>query len=388
MRKRTVLFSLGAALLLPVIAAPIVLAPGPVASDTPPAAAIDSAEQAQIIAGMRPPKHERPVIALVTSNAATEVSDFLSAYGVLRRADVADVTVVAERAERVRLYPSLSIEPEETMRVFDERHPDGADYVVVPAMDPGDDPVVANWIADQYRKGAKIVSICKGARMLATAGLLDGRRATSHWSAIAELQAKHPTMQWVPDRRYVSDRGVTTSTGISASIPVMLALVEAIGGRETAERVAGELGVTTWDARHRSAAFELTGEHKKTFVRNTLTFWRHETIGIPVVENVDEVALGLMVDAYSRTQLTKVVTVGNNGDAVRSRHGLMIRADRPIETATVDEMLPAPSGDAPATALEQELPRIAQRYDRPTAAMVALVMEYPWSAGATRVAGR
>jgi transcriptional regulator GlxA family with amidase domain len=388
MRKRTILLGLGATLLLPLIAAPIVLAPGQVATDTLPAEAVEEAEQAQIIEAMRPPKRERPVIAIVAWNNATEVSDFLSAYGVLRRADVADVTVVAERAEPVQLYPSLSIEPEATMRAFDERYPDGADYIVVPAMDPGNDPFVADWIAAQYRKGARIVSICNGSRMLATAGLLDGRRATAHWSAIPELQEKHPTMRWVQDRRYVTDNGVMTSTGISANVPVMLALVEAIGGRETAVRVAGELGVTNWDARHRSSAFELTREHKKTFVRNTLTFWRRETIGIPVVENVDEVALGLTVDAYSRTALTKVITVGNNGKAVRSRHGLMIRPDRPIETATVDDMLPAPRSDAPAMTLERELPRIASRYDRPTAAIVALVMEYPWAADYTRAASR
>jgi putative intracellular protease/amidase len=386
MRKRTIFISLGAALGLALIAAPIVLAPGQAATDTRPVAAVDSAEQARTIEAMRPPKRERPVIAIIARNDGTEVGDFLMTNGVLRRAGVADVIVVAERAEPIRLYPAdLSVEPEATAAAFDERYPDGADYVVVPAMDPGTDPFVAEWIVAQHRKGAKIVSVCNGSRMIATAGLLDGRRATGHWSAIAELQAKHPTMQWVSDRRYVTDNGVTTSTGITASVPAMLALVEAIDGRTTAERVAGELGVTGWDARHRSSAFELTLEHRKTFVRNTLTFWRRETIGIPVVEGVDEVALAMTVDAYSRTQLANVVTVGTNGGTVRSRHGLMMRPDRPIETAAVDEMLSAPQSDAPAMTLEQELPRIASRYDRPTAAIVALVMEYPWAADGNEV---
>jgi putative intracellular protease/amidase len=389
MRKRTILLSLGGVVLLLLVAAPIVLAPSQATTNPLPAPAVEESEQAQIIEAMRPPKRERPVIAIVARNDGTEAGDFLLTNGVLRRADVADVTVVAERAEPVRLYPSdLSVEPESTMHGFDERYPDGADYVVVPAMDPGTDPFIADWIVTQHQKGAKIVSVCNGSRMMATAGLLDGRRATGHWSAIAELQQKHPTMQWVADRRYVTDRGVTTSTGITASIPTMLALVEAIGGRETAERVAGELGVTSWDARHRSSAFELTMEHRKTFVRNALTFWRRETIGIPVLENVDEVALGLLVDAYSRTQLANVATLGNEGEAVRSRHGLMIRPDRSIETASVDEILPSPSSEAPAMTLEQELPRIAARYDRPTAAIVALVMEYPWTANGEQTASQ
>jgi len=388
MRKRTILLSLGTVALLVLIAVPFALAPRQATTKALPMIAIDSSEQAQTIDAMRPPKRERPVIAIATFNKATEVTDFLVAYGVLKRADVADVTVVAERAEPVQLYASLSIQPGSSMHAFDARYPDGADYVVVPAMDPGTDPFVAGWIAAQHRKGAKIVSICNGSRMLSTAGLLDGRRATGHWSAIPELTKKHPRMQWAQDRRYVADNGVITSTGITASIPVMLALVEAIAGRDVVARVAKAVGVETWDARHRSAAFELTNEHRKTFVRNKLTLWRHETVGVPIAGGVDEIALGLTVDAYSRTELTRVITLGHNGEAVRSRHGLVIRPDRATGSVTVDDMLPLPSPDAPAKTIERELARIASRYDRPTAEIVALVMEYPWTADDARMALR
>ncbi len=366
MRKRTLLLGLGTAIGLVLIATPFVLAPRQVATKALPPAAVDSSEQAQTIDAMRPPKRKRPVIAIATFNQPKDPHHRVFAY------------VVAERAEPVQLYPSLSIEPGSTMNAFDQRYPDGADYVVVPAMDPGTDPFVASWIAAQYRKGTKIISICNGSRMTATAGLLDGRRATAHWSAIPELTKKHPTMQWAQDRRYVADNGVTTSTGITASIPVMLALVEAIAGRGAAASVAGDVGVETWDARHRSATFELTNEHRKTFIRNSLTLWRHETVGVPVAENVDEIALGLTVDAYSRTELANVITLGRNGEAVRSRHGLMIRPDRATGSVTVDDMLPPPSPDAPAKTIERDLARIESRYDRPTAEIVALVMEYPW----------
>ncbi len=380
---RTLLLAVGALILAAIIATPFVLAPGDAATQTAPADSVDADEQAQIIAAMAPPKRERPVIAIATFNPATEVSDFLSAYGVLSRAGVAEVTVVAERDEPVQLYPSLSIEPQETMAAFDERYPEGADYVVVPAMDPGTDPFVADWIVAQQEKGAKIISICNGSRMIGTAGLLDGRRATAHWSAVKELRDKYPTMEWVPDRRYVIDDGVATSTGITANIPIMIALVEAIGGREAAERVAGELGVTGWDARHNSAAFGLTLEHMKTFVRNKISFWRQETVGIPIADGVDEVALGFLVDAYSRTELADVLTVSTGGAPVRSLNGLTIYPDAAAETADVDMTLAAPPSEAPATLLEAELPRIAERYDRPTAGIVALVMEYPWIAAQT-----
>jgi hypothetical protein len=185
-------------------------------------------------------------------------------------------------------------------------------------------------------------------------------------------------MEWVRDRRYVVDRGVATSTGITASIPLMMALAEAIGGRGEAEKLSMRLGVANWDARHSTSAFRLTFEHQKTFVRNKLTFWRHEAIGIKVDNKVDEIALGLMVDAHSRTELTKVITVGGAGGFVQSRRGLRLRPDAPAAAAGAGTVL-EPQSDQPARTLDRELARIASRYDGPTAALVALVMEYPWS---------
>ena len=381
MRMQTIVIGAGVVLLLFAIATSILLMPGPVAATTA-AVAPDAVEQTAIIDAMRPPKRERPVIAVIARNEGTEVADFLAINGILRRADVADVVVVAEKDAPIRLYPSeLAVDPEATATAFDARHPDGADYVVIPAMDPGTDPFVAGWIAAQYEKGAKIVSVCNGSRVLSTAGLLDGRRATGHWSAAAELKRKHPTMQWVPDRRYVTDNGVTSSTGITASVPTMLALVEAIAGRERATAVAAQMGVDEWDARHRSANFELTFEHMKTFVRNTLSVWRREKVGVPVDEGIDELALGLTLDAYSRTQLSTAVPIGPENGVVHTAHGLTLHT---IRDAKADRTLPALPREEPAKLIDRHLADIATHYDRQTAGIVSLVMEYPWRG---RVAG-
>jgi putative intracellular protease/amidase len=375
-----------AAIALLAVVAPIVLAPGNPAP-FPVAPAIQESEHARTIDPLRPPKRQRPVIAIITLNDATEVTDLLVPYGVLSHANVADVTVVAERAEPVRLHPFsalgqgpelLRVEPQSTTRAFDERYPEGADYVVVPALEPRNNQHVMDWIVAQHRKGAKIFSVCAGSLTLAAAGLLDGRPATTHWAYIDALRKAHPTMQWVPDRRYVVGDGISTSTGITASIPVTIALVEAIAGRPKAEQLARDLGVVNWDARHRSSAFQLTWEHQKTFLRNWLSFWRRETIGVPVSEGVDEIVLALTADAYSRTALSTVVTVQPSGQAVRSRHGLMIRANKSAPTAAVDHMLPALRSDSPAATLDRELAHIASRYGRPTGHIVALVVEYPW----------
>lgn len=336
---------------------------------------ITSDEHQKVIEALKPLMRQRPAIALIAANDGTEVADFLTAYGVLKEADVADVTVVAERPGAIRLYPNtITVEAQATAAQFDASHPDGADYVVLPALLKPDDPGVVAFLKKQHEKGAMIVSICNGSLTMAAAGLLDGRKATGHWYEIAGIQAKHPSMTWVRDRRYVVDRGIATSTGITASLPLMTTLVEAIGGRDVASSLAARAGIDNWDARHNSSAFQLTMEHKKTFIRNKLSVWRDEAVGIKLGDGVDEIALGLIVDAYSRTELTDLIATNGTGQ-VQSRRGLTLQLDAPTKSVA---FAVEPPRDEPARVIDRELSRIATRYDGPTAAFVALTMEYPW----------
>lgn len=81
-------------------------------------------------------------------------------------------------------------------------------------------------------------SVCGGAFILAAAGLLDGRRATTHWSGCRKLAARHPSIEVEPDRIFVRDGDVLTSAGVTAGIDLALALVEEDHGVEVARTVA------------------------------------------------------------------------------------------------------------------------------------------------------
>ena len=140
-------------------------------------------------------------------------------------------------------FPALKVEAQATIAEFDAQHPDGADYVIVPAMSRDDDPAVLHWIKSQAAKGATIVGVCAGAKVVAAAGLLDGKRATTHWYSLDELRSSTRAIRYVADRRIVVDHGVATTTGITASMPMSLTLIEAIAGREKAEAVARDLGL-------------------------------------------------------------------------------------------------------------------------------------------------
>jgi transcriptional regulator GlxA family with amidase domain len=335
------------------------------AVDAPPA------ERARLLAELRPPKHARPLVAVLAHNDGTETTDFVVPYGVLRESDAADVLAVALRDEPVTMMPALRIRAQLDVAAFDRTHPEGADYVIVPAMHHADDPAVSRWLAAQARSGATIVGICDGAWVLGAAGLLDGRAATTHWFSRARLREKFPSMTWAEDRRYVADRGVVTTTGVSASIPLSLTLVEAIAGRERAEALARELGARDFGASHSSRAFVLDRGSLWTALANTLAFWSHETVGLRAEPGVDEVALALTADAYSRTYRTSVRTVSSAPESV-SRRGLTILADE-VGAGGAREIPLAPVGES---ALDAALAGIARRYGPATADFVALQLEY------------
>ena len=92
-------------------------------------------------------------------------------------------------------------------------------------------------------RAARTASICTGAFLLAGAGLLDGRRATTHWSRARELQERFPAVTVEADRIYVADGPLWTSAGVTAGIDLALALIEADHGVELARRVSRELVV-------------------------------------------------------------------------------------------------------------------------------------------------
>lgn len=85
---------------------------------------------------------------------------------------------------------------------------------------------------------ARIVGVCSGAFVLAAAGLLDGRRATTHWSACKDLARRYPNVSVDPDPIYIRDGNVYTSAGVTAGIDLALALIEADLGRDAALTIA------------------------------------------------------------------------------------------------------------------------------------------------------
>lgn len=97
------------------------------------------------------------------------------------------------------------------------------------------------WIVRRAGSARIVASVCTGALLLAQAGLLDGRRATTHWEDADALQSLRPGVQVVRGPRWVDEGAVVTSAGISAGIDMSLHLVQRLHGRELALRTARQM---------------------------------------------------------------------------------------------------------------------------------------------------
>ncbi|MFJ4282635.1 GlxA family transcriptional regulator [Streptomyces massasporeus] len=140
----------------------------------------------------------------------------------------------------VRTTSGLTLVPDEPLT--DAGDPD---ILLVPGG-PGSlrpDPGLVDWVRERGPRAARLVSVCTGAAVLAGAGLLDGRRATTHWAYCDRLAREYPAVEIDPDPVYVRDGHISTSAGVTAGIDLALALVEEDLGRDAALTIARHLVV-------------------------------------------------------------------------------------------------------------------------------------------------
>jgi transcriptional regulator GlxA family with amidase domain len=124
--------------------------------------------------------------------------------------------------------------------------PDDLDTILVAGGDEGGllgmrDDRMLDWLAARARSTRRVGSVCSGAFVLAAAGLLDGRRATTHWEVCDEMRAFRPAVRLEPDAIFVADPPFYTSAGVTAGIDLCLSFVEHDCGPEVALAVARNL---------------------------------------------------------------------------------------------------------------------------------------------------
>ncbi|MCZ6465281.1 MAG: GlxA family transcriptional regulator [Proteobacteria bacterium] len=158
----------------------------------------------------------------------------------LRTEPAYTVELVAERSGPFKASSGIALVAERAL----QRVRGPIDTLIVPggigvdrAADKGK---LVSWIARTAPRARRVASVCTGTFLLAEAGLLEGRRVTTHWASCDALAARYPGLRVDPDPIYVKDGPVYTSAGVTAGMDLALALVEEDWGREVA------LGVARW----------------------------------------------------------------------------------------------------------------------------------------------
>lgn len=187
----------------------------------------------------RPAPAHRIALLAFPGIRAFDVSVITEVWG----ADRTDRGVPAFELRRVALGPEpvpmrggLALAPDRTLAWLPR-----AELILVPGLDdhvtPAPEPVLAA-LRRAHVRGTTIAALCGGAFTLAQAGLLDGRRALTHWALADQLRARHPQVRVEPDALFVGDGNLWTSAGTAAGIDLCLHLVRAAHGAEAAATVA------------------------------------------------------------------------------------------------------------------------------------------------------
>jgi len=171
-------------------------------------------------------------------------------------------------------YGGMSISPQTSINAVAR-----ADIVIVPTSGLQlDEKLIENsallpWLRKHYAAGAYVVGVCMGAAYLAEAGLLDGRRATTHWAAAPDIMRRWPKVSWQPDLFVTEDSRVLCSGGLAAAADVSLYLVEKLCGHEIAVQTAKAL-LLTMPRTHQSgyAVLPLSPPHGDDRVRTIEAF--------------------------------------------------------------------------------------------------------------------
>jgi len=182
----------------------------------------------------------RVLIVLFDGVQSLDVTGPLEAFAHARTADggpAYEVRTASLRGQQARASSGLRLLPDDALAGFGRRPPD---LLVIPGG-PGArqaDPELVRWVRDHARQARRLASVCTGAFLLAEAGLLAGRRVTTHWAWCAELAGKYPDITVDPDPIFIKDGDLATSAGVTAGIDLALALIEDDLGREGALAVA------------------------------------------------------------------------------------------------------------------------------------------------------
>ncbi|WP_417449152.1 GlxA family transcriptional regulator [Kordiimonas sp.] len=198
------------------------------------------------------------------------------------------------------------------------------------------DEALVAWVRETAKRAERVASVCSGAFLLAAAGLLDNRRAATHWNSARALARLYPKVKVDPDALYIADGPVWTSAGVTAGIDMSLAMVERDHGRSLAMEIARRLVVYARRPGYQSQfSALLEGQSKGTGLVAKATEWMASHIdGAITVADIANAA-GMSERSFHRKFVAEMgVTPARYLERLRldSARALLEQPDIPVKT--------------------------------------------------------
>jgi putative intracellular protease/amidase len=280
-----------------------------------------------VIPASRPSSDGPLVVAVVLGRSGTDDADALAPYEVFARSAKFSVYTVAATHAPATMNGGLHVVPTYDFADVTSGAARKPDLVVVPAVnDPAgqQESELRTWLVQQAHAGARILGICAGSRVLAATGLLDGRRATSHWSRIAPLQKSNPRVTWVQGQRYVDDGTITTSAGVSSAIPASLHLLQELAGKAEAAKVAHQVRYPGWaPGGSTDIAIQHFSPHDAGVGLNAVLPWFRPTLAVGLADGVGEIDTAALFDVYSYASAARLIPV-STGSSITTARGVVL----------------------------------------------------------------
>lgn len=365
-----------------------------------------SEQQIEATRKRRDPASPRKTALLVMGHEGTEVTDLLAPYELLSASGEFDVFTVAASSQPRPITGALAAVPDYTLR----EAPD-ADLIVIPAVADPSEAALTDWLVSRADHTPLLLSVCEGARLVAAAGLMDGRRATTHFYAIGELQHRYPEVSFRPGHRYVRDGNLLSSAGVSAALDATLHAIEVLTQRSAAERAAAEIGYEWIEEDdvagdvQRGASMQIDTRDALRLLGNATLHRRSQRIGVLLYEGVSEVGLAAVVDTLPRTLTMLLDTFAETRVPLRTRNGMSLIASARLDALGSADLVVVPpgegadaalrkpavasaiassgaalenlAGEASGTAVESSLALVARESHPDDAALVAKMIEHP-----------
>ena len=200
---------------------------------------------------------------------------------------------------------------------------------------------MTNWLRRTAARGSLLLSVCNGAELLASAGLLDGRRATAHWAALDDYATAYPATTWLRGARFIEDGADrVTTAGILSGIDGTLRVVERTLGQPAAARAAAAIGWSHWAPGPARSRPPTTRAADLVALLNAGFAWGAPTYGVALTPGVGELELSSVFETYGgQTLATRTVALTADGGPVVSRHGLVFVPRGAVGSVAVDRLL-------------------------------------------------